>query len=400
MSSVSQNEIIKQYEPVVRRIAYRVLSKVPANIELKDLLQEGRIGLLTAHKNYVVPSEASFETFASSHIHGAMIDYLRTMDWLSRRDRRAEKQFRAAERALEHETGQKPKSRDIAQKLGISLAEYFETSATISNSIISMSLSMSPDDDHDEAMYESLKDPNDPDPIRILLDYEQRQLLKHAIDRLPEREKLVIDLHTSGGLGLKEIGAILGVTESRACQLHAQAVIKCQKFFKAHGYIFLERNKSKPRVKANVVALAEVNPPHSWVRFLVPREFFIHQAHVFSVPENLSDLIRKNNKLKQAPQNSDVALQEVKPTAQTEREFKPCFILPTVFKLVSTMGLSLPDDFLNPLNDTGVVFRRKRFRLPDLFEIASVGALSIPADIYQKIMRHRHEGIHYSLNGR
>lgn len=216
---IDQNELLKQHLPAVRRQALALQVKLPAGVELDDLIQAGTLGLLDAMGRFDPKAGASFATFASQRIRGAMIDELRTRDWLPRSVRRKARAMDACVRRLEQRHGRAPEEREIAAEMGIGLNEYHELLADTNNGYLLpfedvVAERGEPEDDSGAAA----------SPMGQLLDEEHRERLKAAIEALPEREKLMITLYYQEDLNLKEIGAVMGVSESRVCQLHSQAV--------------------------------------------------------------------------------------------------------------------------------------------------------------------------------
>jgi len=184
-------------------------------VEVNDLIQAGMLGLIEAAANYVENRGASFETYAGIRIRGAMIDALRSLDWAPRSVHRKAREVAAAVREIEKETGRDARDAEIAARLGISLEEYHE----IVQDAASCRLASLED-----VLVENAAD--SADPFRDAAEEEFREALARAIDGLPEREKLVMSLYYGDGLNLKEIGAVLKVTESRVCQLHGQALVR------------------------------------------------------------------------------------------------------------------------------------------------------------------------------
>ncbi len=216
---IDQDELIKQHLPAVRRQALALQVKLPSGVELDDLVQAGTLGLLDATRRFDPAAGVTFATFASQRIRGAMIDELRTRDWLPRSVRRKAREMDACVRRLEQRHGRAPEEREIAAEMGIGLDAYQELLADTNNGYLLpfeevVAERGEPEDDSEPAA----------SPIGRLLDNEHRERLKAAIEALPEREKLMITLYYQEDLNLKEIGAVMGVSESRVCQLHSQAV--------------------------------------------------------------------------------------------------------------------------------------------------------------------------------
>lgn len=215
---IKQNELLTQYMPLVRRQALTLQVRLPASIELDDLIQAGMVGLLEALGRFDATQGATFATFASQRIRGAMMDELRTRDWLPRSVRRSARAVDGAVRQLEQLLGRAPEENEIAQHLKMPLSEYQQLlNDTNSGQLLPF----------EELVAEGGEPINNElgnSPFEQLLDGQQRQTLIDAIEALPEREKLLMALYYQEELNLKEVGAVLGVTESRVSQLHSQAV--------------------------------------------------------------------------------------------------------------------------------------------------------------------------------
>lgn len=215
---IKQNELLTQYMPLVRRQALTLQVRLPASIELDDLIQAGMVGLLEALGRFDATQGATFATFASQRIRGAMMDELRTRDWLPRSVRRSARAVYSAVRQLEQLLGRAPEENEIAQHLEMPLSDYQQLlNDTNSGQLLPF----------EELVAEGGEPINNElgnSPFEQLLDGQQRQTLIDAIEALPEREKLLMALYYQEELNLKEVGAVLGVTESRVSQLHSQAV--------------------------------------------------------------------------------------------------------------------------------------------------------------------------------
>jgi RNA polymerase sigma factor FliA len=208
--------LVLRHAELVKRIAYHLAGRLPPSVEVDDLIQAGMLGLLEAAAHYSADRGASFETFAGIRIRGAMIDALRKLDWAPRSVHRRAREVAAAIREIEAASGEEAKDTQIAGRMGISLAEYHR----IVQDVASCRLASLDDEVVGGAVSDGA------DPFRDAAEDGFRAALAQAINELPERERLVMSLYYSEELNLKEIGAILKVTESRVCQLHGQALAR------------------------------------------------------------------------------------------------------------------------------------------------------------------------------
>ncbi|WP_104203803.1 RNA polymerase sigma factor FliA [Billgrantia saliphila] len=216
---IEQTDLLEEYLPLVRRQALSMQVRLPASIELDDLIQAGTVGLLEAMGRFDSTQGASFATFASQRIRGAMLDELRSRDWLPRSVRRNARAVDEAVRRLEQRLGRSAEEHEIAIELDIGLDEYRQLlNDTNSGHLLPFEALM------DEGIEPGIEDATLDTPYHQLIDEQKRQQLVEGIEALPEREKLLMALYYQEELNLKEIGVVLGVTESRVCQLHSQAV--------------------------------------------------------------------------------------------------------------------------------------------------------------------------------
>jgi RNA polymerase sigma factor for flagellar operon FliA len=219
------NAMLKQYSPLVRRLAHQMIAKLPANVELDDLIQVGMIGLNDALTRFDVAQGVQFETFATQRIRGAMLDELRGSDWMSRGNRRQQRSIEAAVHKLEQKLGRAPIEGEIAKEMGMSLADYQDLLGKVRGTQLVYLEDMSGDDGDDDYLDRHVTD-GETNPLAMLQDRRMREALVEAIKNLPEREQYVMSMYYEHDLNLKEIAAVLGVTESRVCQLHSQSIAR------------------------------------------------------------------------------------------------------------------------------------------------------------------------------
>ncbi len=213
----------KQYAPLVRRIAHQMVAKLPANVEVDDLIQAGMIGLMDAVGRYEASQGTQFEVYAASRIRGAMLDELRASDWMPRSARKSQREIENAIHRVEQRLRRPAQESEIARELNISVAEYQELLSEARGAQLIYFDDLG-GGDNDEDYLERHLPQTDSEPMRILGDKRFRLALVEAIENLPEREKLLMSMYYEQDLNLREIGAVMGVTESRVCQLHSQAV--------------------------------------------------------------------------------------------------------------------------------------------------------------------------------
>jgi len=223
---LDNNAMLKQYSPLVRRLAHQMIAKLPANVEVDDLIQVGMIGLNDALSRFDAAQGVQFETFATQRIRGAMLDELRGTDWMSRGNRRQQRSIEAAVHKLEQKLGRAPQESEIAKEMGITLPEYQELLGKVRGTQLVYLEDMSGDDGDDDYLDRHVAPDEDANPLGVLQDRRMREALVEAIKHLPEREQYVMSMYYEHDMNLKEIAAVLGVTESRVCQLHSQSIAR------------------------------------------------------------------------------------------------------------------------------------------------------------------------------
>lgn len=225
----ARNELILAYSPLVKYVAGRMSSGLPAHVEEADLVSYGLLGLIGAIERFEPDRNIKFETYALSRIKGAIIDELRALDWVPRSVRHWARRVERAATSLENELGRAPHDDEIAAELGVSAEEFQDILLQISNaSIVALDefWTLGGADGDKVTLLDTLEDETAPDPSHAFDLQTLKQHLADAIRRLPEREKIVIGLYYYEGLTLKEIGEVLGVTESRVSQLHTKAILR------------------------------------------------------------------------------------------------------------------------------------------------------------------------------
>ena len=214
--------LVRTHAELVKRIAYHLAGRLPPQVEVEDLIQAGMIGLIEASQHYSAGRGASFETYAGIRIRGSMLDALRKLDWAPRSVHRKARAAAAALRVVESAQGREASDVDVASQMGVPLDEYHRI---VRDALGCQMLRLNDSEDGEESMLDRLTD-DAPDPLGVALDDSMRQAIIDAIEKLPEREKMILSLYYEQELNLKEIGVLMKVTESRVCQLHGQALVR------------------------------------------------------------------------------------------------------------------------------------------------------------------------------
>jgi RNA polymerase sigma factor for flagellar operon FliA len=230
-----KNHLLEEHSSLVKRLAHQMKAKLPPSVEVDDLIQAGMIGLLDAVNRYEETHGAQFETYAVQRIRGAMLDELRNNDWLPRGIRQTMRKIEDAMNKLQQRLGRPPKEAEIAKELKLSLEEYQDL--------------LSEGGGHQLVYYEDFHDKDESDhfldrycvdlssdPLQALTNSGFRRAVIGAIEALPEREKILMGLYYEQEMNLKEIGAVMGVSESRVCQLHSQAIARMRARLKEQAW--------------------------------------------------------------------------------------------------------------------------------------------------------------------
>ncbi len=225
----ARERLVVAYSPLVKYVAGRMSSGLPSHVEEADLISYGLVGLINAIERFDLAREIKFETYAIPRVRGAIIDELRSLDWVPRSVRARARDIENANAKLEHKLQRAPTDDEMAAELGLSMEDFQDSLIQISNSTIAALdelWSVSDSSGDQVSLLDTLHDPDAPDPERVVDATELKDRVADAIARLPEREKLVIALYYYENLTLREIGEVLGVTESRISQLHTKAVLR------------------------------------------------------------------------------------------------------------------------------------------------------------------------------
>jgi RNA polymerase sigma factor for flagellar operon FliA len=220
----SEDEIVDRYASLVKRVAYHLLSRLPNTVQIDDLIQAGMIGLLEAVRHYDAKQGASFETYAGIRIRGAMLDEIRRSDWVPRSVHRKARQVAETIRQIEHNKGAEARDSEVAEAMGLSVSEYQQILQDMKGAKL---LSFEELNSGEDALSDRLPCQSS-EPYATVEGQHFAESLSEAIDGLPEREKLVLSMYYNDELNQREIGAVLGVSESRVCQIQSQALLRLQ----------------------------------------------------------------------------------------------------------------------------------------------------------------------------
>jgi RNA polymerase sigma factor for flagellar operon FliA len=219
-----QHELVLRHADLVKRIAYHLVSRMPPNVEVDDLIQAGMMGLLDAAKHYSASKGANFETYAGIRIRGAMLDEVRKSDWTPRSVHRSMRHMADVVRRIENDKGHDASPAEIADGLGVSIEDYHKLVQDAASCRL-FSFDQIGTSEDEPSPRDHARD-HRPGPLEHLEESGFHQALARGIEGLPEREKLVLSLYYDEDMNLREIGEVLEVSESRICQIHAQALVR------------------------------------------------------------------------------------------------------------------------------------------------------------------------------
>ena len=227
-----RDELIKDYLPLVRRVVHRLAGRLPSEVDIKEMLNSGIIGLVDALEKYDPQHETNFSTYAQFRIRGAILDSFRSQDWAPRSLRHKSHQLSNAYLKLEKELGRPAEDNEMAEELGITLADFHKLLSDVSGVVILSFEELGFGHGEERFMADEFLPSGQADPLKDLLEGEKVGIIARALDRLPEKERLVISLYFYEELNLKEIGEIIGVTESRASQIRSRALLRLKSYLK------------------------------------------------------------------------------------------------------------------------------------------------------------------------
>jgi RNA polymerase sigma factor FliA len=226
---LARERLVLAYSPLVKYVAGRMASGLPSHVDEGDLISYGLLGLISAVQRFDPGRQIKFETFAITRIKGSIIDELRSLDWVPRSVRAKARDIERANATLEHKLQRAPTDGEMAEALKMSLDDFHSSLLQISNSsVVALDelWTLSDSSGDQVSLLDTIQDPDAIDPMTAMTVTEVKDRLAAAIERLPEREKLVVALYYYENLTLREIGEVLGVTESRVSQLHTKAILR------------------------------------------------------------------------------------------------------------------------------------------------------------------------------
>ncbi len=227
-----KEQCLRDHAHLVKRIAHQLMTRLPYSVQIDDLIQAGMMGLLDAASRYNEFHGAQFETYATQRIRGAMLDELRAADWLPRSLRRNMRRIEGAISRLQQTLGRAPTETEIAKDLEVSLVTYQQMLQEARGAQLIYYEDFHGEDDED--FFERFEFGSDADPLSLLQDERFKAELVKAIDGLPERERMLMGMIYEQEMNLREIGEVMGVSESRISQLHSQAVARLRSRIKGH----------------------------------------------------------------------------------------------------------------------------------------------------------------------
>ncbi len=221
------NKMVEEYSVLIKYIAYRIAKRLPSHVEIDDLISSGVIGLIDAIEKFDPNRGALFKTYAEFRIKGAILDELRSLDWVPRSVRQKVQSLEAVSVKLEHKLGRSASEEEVAREMGVSLEEYYQITNHASNMPLVRLEDFGINSQNDRmTLIDCLAGAKDSNPQTHVRLNELKQIIAGAIDSLPKKERLMISLYYYEELTMKEIGEVLGITESRVSQIHSKAVLK------------------------------------------------------------------------------------------------------------------------------------------------------------------------------
>jgi len=235
ITTENREEVIKRYSPMIKYVANRIAMRLPPHIEVDDLISVGVLGLMDAISKYDSNRGAKFKTYAEFRVRGAILDELRAMDWVPRSIRQKASKVDKVVQELQAKLSRSPEDEEVAKEMGISLDQFHDTlNETKSIPVFSLEdLGIAKESGEQQSLLDCLAGKADADPQTQIRLIELKEIIAKAIDALPEKERLMVSLYYYEELTMKEIGAVLEITESRVSQIHSKAVYRLRTKLKA-----------------------------------------------------------------------------------------------------------------------------------------------------------------------
>ena len=231
----TENALVEQYLPLVRAIVGRLAMTLPDHVDQDDLNSAGLVGLLQALRNYDPASGNTFETYARVRIRGAMLDELRRMDWVPRTIHEKARRIQEVINRLEQQFGRAPTEKEMAGAMEVSVSEYNEMLDEIRPAaFVCLDSTTSSEGDEGGNLYEVIADPSENNPIEQVSRRELKEVILKRLKQLPEMQRKVLALYYGEDLHLREIAEAFGLTESRICQIHAQAILSIRAYLQRY----------------------------------------------------------------------------------------------------------------------------------------------------------------------
>ena len=235
ITTENREEVIKRYSPMIKYVANRIAMRLPPHIEVDDLISVGVLGLMDAISKYDSSRGAKFKTYAEFRVRGAILDELRAMDWVPRSIRQKASNVDKVVQTLQAKLSRSPEDEEVAKEMGLTLDQFHDTlNETKSIPIFSLEdLGIAKESGEQQSLLDCLAGKADADPQTQIRLIELKEIIAKAIDALPEKERLMVSLYYYEELTMKEIGAVLEITESRVSQIHSKAVYRLRTKLKA-----------------------------------------------------------------------------------------------------------------------------------------------------------------------
>jgi len=237
--SASEEELVKEYMPLVKNIVGRLALTLPSHVDSRDLYSSGLVGLLNAVRNFDPKGGSSFESYARVRIRGAIFDELRRLDWVPRSVHEKARRVQMVIQRLEQAKGETPTDAEIAKALDLSPGEYEQLLEDIRPAaFVCLDSARGFDDEADASRYESVSDESQENPVDAASRHELASVIAERLEQLPEMQRKVLALYYFEDMRLREIAEVFGVTESRICQIHAKAILAIRSFLQRHDAVF------------------------------------------------------------------------------------------------------------------------------------------------------------------